>query len=267
MPDVWADVSALDQAAQERLAGVLETRGSDLKQQQMRQAFLASIDFPQDARVIDIGCGTGVLTRRLAGEPHVASVVGVDLAPSLLDRARELCADVSGLTFDQADAGNLPFAEGSFDVAVLDSTLSHVPHAADAVAEAVRVLRPQGLLAVFDGNYSTTTVALGDHDPLQACVDAMMTSSVTDRWLMRRLPAMVRGMDVEILLYDSHAYVETDAAEYLLTVVDRGADVLESAGLISAALCAALKEEARDRTAAGRFFGQITYTSLIARKP
>jgi ubiquinone/menaquinone biosynthesis C-methylase UbiE len=265
MPDVWADVSRLDQAAQERLAGVLETRGADEKQQQMRRDFLALIDFPPVARVIDIGCGTGVLTRRLAREAQVTSVVGVDLAESLLVHARELCADVPELTFEQADASDLPFDDGSFDVAVLDSTLSHVPHAERAVAEAIRVLRRPGILAVFDGNYSTTTVALGDHDPLQACVDAMMTSSVTDRWLMRRLPALMRDLDVEVVHYGSHAYVETDAAEYLLTIVDRGADILETSGLIGSKLCASLKEEARQRTAEGRFFGQITYVSLIAR--
>jgi ubiquinone/menaquinone biosynthesis C-methylase UbiE len=50
-----------------------------------------------------------------------------------------------------------------------------------ALAEVFRVLRPDGWLAAFDGDYATTTVALGDHDPLQVCVDAMMASSVNDR--------------------------------------------------------------------------------------
>jgi SAM-dependent methyltransferase len=76
---------------------------------------------------------------------------------------------------------SLPFADETFDVAVFDSTLSHVSEPDRALAEVFRVLRPDGWLAAFDGDYATTTVALGDHDPLQVCVDAMMASSVNDR--------------------------------------------------------------------------------------
>ena len=55
-----------------------------------------------------------------------------------------------------------------------------------------------GALAVFDGDYATTTVALGDHDPLQACADAAMAALVHDRYLVRRLGTLVRaaGWDV-----------------------------------------------------------------------
>jgi 2-polyprenyl-3-methyl-5-hydroxy-6-metoxy-1,4-benzoquinol methylase len=92
MGDVWAVFSELDGVTQERLAGVLETRGADAQQQAMRHAFLGEIDFPHDARVLEVGCGTGVLTRQLAGLPDVSAVVGVDLSPFLLARARKLAA-------------------------------------------------------------------------------------------------------------------------------------------------------------------------------
>ncbi|GAA0919097.1 methyltransferase domain-containing protein [Pseudonocardia zijingensis] len=265
MPDVWSMVSRLDAATQERLADVLETRGADAQQQRMRDAFLADVGFPAGARVLDVGCGTGVLTRRLARRPGVASVVGVDVAPSLLERARSLCSALPGVVFEDGDATALPFDDASFDVLVLDSTLSHVPDAERAVAEAARVLRPNGVLAVFDGDYATTTVALGEHDPLQTCVEAMVNGSVTDRWLMRRLPAIVRGCGFDVTRYASHGYVETDEAEYLLTVIDRGADALGSAGVAGPELVAALKVEAQRRVDAGAFFGQIVYTSLVAR--
>jgi ubiquinone/menaquinone biosynthesis C-methylase UbiE len=75
----------------------------------------------------------------------------------------------------------------SFDAVVFDSTLSHIPDPEQALEEAFRVLRAGGCLAAFDGDYATTTVALGDHDPVQACVDAMMAHSVTDRRVMRPL--------------------------------------------------------------------------------
>jgi SAM-dependent methyltransferase len=266
MTDVWANVAELEGEMRERLAGVLETRGADPQQQEMRRAFLADVEFPSSARVVDIGCGTGVLTRALAGRAEVESVVGVDLAPSLLERARGLAGEIANLRFEQADARSLPFADESVDVAVFDSTLSHVPEPERALAEALRVLRPDGVLAVFDGDYATTTVALSDHDPLQACVDTMMAGSVNDRRVMRRLPALAREGGFEVTRTRSHGFVETDQGGYMLTVVDRGADMLRAAGQIGDELAAALKAEARRRADAGQFFGHIAYVSLVARK-
>jgi SAM-dependent methyltransferase len=266
LPDVWATVAELDATTQRRLADVLETRGADPKQQEMRRTFLAEVEFPAAAQVLEVGCGTGVLTRMLAGRAEVESVVGVDLAPSLLDKARELAADLPNVRFEEADARSLPFADETFDVAVFDSTLSHVPEPERALAEVFRVLRPDGRLAAFDGDYATTTVALGDHDPLQVCADAMMAGSVNDRRVMRRLPTLVRDCGFRVGRTRSHGFVETGDGGYMLTVIDRGADMLHLSGRIGEDLAAALKAEARRRVSAGEFFGHIAYVSLIARK-
>jgi ubiquinone/menaquinone biosynthesis C-methylase UbiE len=267
MPDVWATVADLDPAVQDRLAGVLETRGADAQQQAMRRAFLGAVEFGTDARALEVGCGTGVLTRMLARWPGVAAVKGVDVAASLLDRARALAAEFDNVTFEKADARSLPFEDECFDVVVFDSTLTHVPEPDRALCEALRVLRPGGRLAVFDGDYSTTSVALGDDDPLQACVDAMMAASVNDRWLARRLPALVRHAGFELAGFSSHGFAETMDAGYMLTVVDRGADILHGEGRIGVELRDALKAEARRRLAAGRFFGHVAYASCQAMKP
>jgi SAM-dependent methyltransferase len=193
--------------------------------------------------------------------------VGVDVAATLLERARDLARDLPNVSFREADGRTLPFEDGPFDAVVFDSTLCHVPGPETALAEALRVLRPLGRLAAFDGDYATTTVALGDHDPLQACVEATMASSVYDRWLVRRLPALVRGQGFEIERFRSHGFVETTERGYMLTVVDRGADILHALGRIGAETAAALRAEARRRVEAGEFFGHVAYGSVIARKP
>ncbi len=264
--DVWSTVATLDATAQERLASVLETRGADPRQQAMRQAFLADVAFPPQARVLDVGCGTGVLTRVLARWPGVGTVVGVDPAPFLLDTARELAADLPNVTFEEADGRALPFVAATFDTVIFDSTLSHVPGPELALAEAYRVLRNDGWLAVFDGDYATTTVALGDHDPLQVCVDVMMANSVTDRWVVRRLPSLVTGCGFTVAGFRGHGYVEAGEGSYMLTIIDRGVDLLRTFGQIGEETALALKAEARRRVEAGTFFGHIAYGSLVARK-
>jgi ubiquinone/menaquinone biosynthesis C-methylase UbiE len=267
MSDVWTAVKDLDAATQERLADVLEKRGADSQQQAMRRAFLQELPFPHEARVLDVGCGTGVLTRALARWPGVASVIGVDPAPALLEKARAAAADISNVSFREADGRSLPFEDAMFDIVTTDSMLSHVSGAERAIEEAFRVLRPNGCLAVFDGDYATTTVALGDHDPLQVCVDAMMANSVTDRRIMRRLTNVVAGCGFRIDSFRSFGFAEIGNDGYMLTIVDRGADILSSQNLIGKETAAALKQEARRRLQAGRFFGHIAYAGLIARKP
>jgi ubiquinone/menaquinone biosynthesis C-methylase UbiE len=266
MTDVWAMVGELDAPTQERLADVLEMRGADPRQQAMREAFLADIRFPERSAVLEVGCGTGVLTRALGRMVQDGAVVGVDLAASLLAKAGELAADVANVRFQEADARSLPFADETFDIVVFDSTLSHVPAPEQAVAEARRVLRAGGVMAAFDGDYATTTVALEDHDPLQVCVDAMMANSVNDRRVMRRLPRLARACGFTIEQTGSHGFVESGDGAYMLTIIDRGADMLCSSGRIGAGLAAALKDEARRRVGAGEFFGHIAYISLVARK-
>ena len=267
MSDVWSNVAGLDDSTQERLADVLETRAADPQQQAMRRAFLAEVPIPRNAQVLEVGCGTGALARLLAALPGVARVTGVDPAPSLLRHAENLSAGIDTLSFQQADGRSLPFDSDSFTIVVFDSTLCHVPEPHRALGEAFRVLRSEGLVAIFDGDYATATVAIEDHDPVQTCVDMMMAHSVHDRRLVRRLPLLVRAAGFEQLSMRSHGYVESDDPGYMLTIIDRGADMLTAAGTIGAATAEALKAEARRRVAEGLFFGHVAYGSLIARKP
>jgi hypothetical protein len=102
---------------------------------------------------------------------------------------------------------------------------------------------------VFDGDYASTTLACGDHDPIQTCVDAAVATLVHDRWLARRLPSLVKDAGFEILRFDGHAYVQTVEPSYLLTLVDRGTDALANSGSIGRQLAEALKADAESMPA------------------
>jgi hypothetical protein len=109
-------------------------------------------------------------------------------------------------------------------------------------------------------------VALGVSDPLQDCVEAVM-ATVNDPWLTRRLPALLRSAGFALLGSRGHGYVQTAQPDYILSLVERGADTLVARGRTSADLCAALKAEARRRAAAGVFYGFFGFASFVARKP
>lgn len=97
-------------------------------------------------RVLDVGCGTGVVA--VTAARLGASVTGLDLTPALLERAREN-SQIAGVEIDwqEGDVENLPFEDGAFDVVL--SQFGHIfaPRPEVAVAQMLRVLKPGGKIA------------------------------------------------------------------------------------------------------------------------
>lgn len=102
---------------------------------------------PVPDRILDVACGPGATTAWLAGRHPGADLVGVDLSEGGLARARER---VPAARFLPMDAGALDFPDGSFDLVVCVEAACHFPSRARFLAEARRVLRPGGHLAVAD---------------------------------------------------------------------------------------------------------------------
>lgn len=266
MPDVYAHITDADAAMQESLAGVLELRAADRQQREMLESYTGELGLAAGARVLEIGCGTGAVSRFLAALENVGEVVGVDPCGLFIERARELASD-DRLSFAVGDGTALGFDGGEFDAVVCHTTLCHVPDCEEVLAEAHRVLRAGGKLAVFDGDYATTTVAIRSDDPLQACAEGAIAALVHDPWLVRRLAALIRDAGFQDCRLRGFAYTQTEDADYMLTLIERGADALLADDKLSAADAEKLKNEARARVGAGTFFGHIAYASAIARRP
>ena len=108
---------------------------------------VAAFVLPSGAeRALDVGCGAGALALALA--PLVRQVVGIDRVPELLALARERAPE--NATFLEADATQLPSADGEFDLAGTLRTLHHVPRPELVVVELVRVTRVGGRVLVID---------------------------------------------------------------------------------------------------------------------
>lgn len=262
--DPYARAADLDDATVAALAERIDIRAADPRQRRLWREAVARLPRVPGARVLEVGCGTGVVTELLAALPGVAEVIGVDPCPGFVDRARRRAPT---LRFEVADGRALPLPDGSVDGVVFATTLCHVPDPGRALAEARRVLRPGGHLLVYDGDYATTTVALGPGDPVQNCVDAAIAALVHDPWLVRRLTPLVRDAGFAPGPLHSHGHVEVDSPAYLLSMVDVGVDALRRAGTLSDEAAVALRREARARRDTGRFFGHIAYASLVARSP
>jgi ubiquinone/menaquinone biosynthesis C-methylase UbiE len=100
--------------------------------------------------VADIGCGDGYLTLETAR--WARTVVGIDRSDEVLGRAKALAARrrVTNVQWKKGDLARLPLRDASVDVALLSQALHHATVPEEAIAEAVRVLRPGGRLLVLD---------------------------------------------------------------------------------------------------------------------
>jgi SAM-dependent methyltransferase len=123
---------------------------------------------PHDAWV-DVACGTGIVSLVLA--PRVASVVGLDLTPAMLARARTAAAGIANVRFVEGKAEALPFPDGHFAGAVTRFSLHHLPRPERMVAEMARVVRPGGWVALADHLTSGHGVAALWHQAIERLRD------------------------------------------------------------------------------------------------
>ncbi|MGI9327148.1 MAG: methyltransferase domain-containing protein [Pseudomonadales bacterium] len=98
-------------------------------------------------RVLEVGCGSGALARRIAElTNHENPIFGTDLSPYLLAEAQRIAANESldqVITFEQANAEELPYADQSFDVSI-SSTVMEEGNANKMISELARVTKPGG---------------------------------------------------------------------------------------------------------------------------
>lgn len=110
------------------------------------EALLALL--PRDVVLADLGCGTGDLAARIA--PYVGRVLAVDRSPAMLKAARRRVARLSNVELHRADLESLPFPDATCDAALLVLALSYAPEPERVLAEAARVVRPDGTLVLVD---------------------------------------------------------------------------------------------------------------------
>jgi ubiquinone/menaquinone biosynthesis C-methylase UbiE len=122
-----------------------------MRERTFRSRLVAQVAAGEPSAVLEIGCGTGSLTLRLADALPAASIAGLDPDPDVLARAR--AKDASGrIDWRDGNATRLPMPDGLFDRVVASLVLHHLTTAEKnaALLEAHRVLRPGGRLHIAD---------------------------------------------------------------------------------------------------------------------
>lgn len=140
-------------------------------------------------RTIELGCGPAALARRLV-ERFAGSTVAA-LEVDRVQHAKNLASPARGIEFIEAGAQSIPFAEASFDLAIMLKSLHHVPVALmpRAISEAARVLKPGGLFyvsePVYGGAFNALIRLFNDEGTVRAAAQATLDHALADSAVWR----------------------------------------------------------------------------------
>lgn len=257
--DAWRNTAELSEAKAREQAARLEHRGTAQDEAAARDEYLQLLGIAPGERVLDIGCGSGVVTRAIAARlaPH-GRVVGVDSSGALLAVAREYADRTecgARIELHQADCRALPFANESFDVSIAVTVLAHVPGAERALAEMVRVTRRGGRVGVFDLDGDGLLIGHPDRHLTRRIVAAHCDHRAVNGHLIREVPAIFEELGLERVQAKGFMPLERNAGSFYADLARRAGEGAVETGAITQAERAKWLTQLEDTISAGRFLG------------
>lgn len=175
------------------------------------EKFFDRYSLPSQARIADIGCGSGEITVRLAARYPGAELVGVDILDSSVAYASRRHAELAPrVRFEQGDAFELGFADDQFDLVVCRHMTQAIPEPERVLAELQRICKPGGWLHVLSEDYGMIHLPAGKLDPDRLWHEAVIPythGTGTDARIGRRTWALMNQLGVQALHVD---YVTVD---------------------------------------------------------
>ncbi len=266
MNDPFQDVDAYGEEFLQIVTVALENRAAEEQIIPIIEAYLDDLDWIDGGAHLEIGAGTGAISRRMASRVQKGEVIGIDPSTGLVEKAKELSADIENVNFEIGNGGSLRFADSSIDNIVMHTILSHVPDPTELLAEANRVLKPGGRIVVCDADFEKSSLGSFDGDPVKACSEYFIRNFVTQPYLISeiRTLASAAGFNVERFRIDSRAIIESDGG---LAWIKLATGQMVQKGQIAASLAESLAEEYVRRKDAGTLYGFQPFGTLVAIKP
>ena len=244
----------------------LEERGRHPVFARMIGAYLGQVPTDVPLRVLDLGCGTGVVARAFEGSLHPDSVlVGADVSQRLLDAAGALSPG-SRILWRKVTAGGLPFGDSDFDVITMHTLLSHVEEPEALLREAHRVLNPGGSLIVFDADHASTTYGLPEYDRMLETDRRLAEAIATHPDICRQLPRLLKSAGFQLERHCSEILSECGRGDFWLSSVRGFARLIPALGLLPEEEGQAWVADMLASHEDGTFFAAGSYYTFFASK-
>lgn len=269
--DVYGNTETLDEPVLDVVATRLEARGKHPTFQQMLYEYLDCMKIDDLHAVLDLGCGTGFAAREIAKRPNFSgNIIGVDISAALINQASKL-ADDEGLSsridFRVGDSRNLEDSDESFDAVIAHTLISHLPDPQVLINEMIRLAKPGGFVAIFDGDYASLTFSNPDAEKGKAVDELIISSIVTQSRILRQLPLFLKSSGLKIEKAFSYVVTDVGKAEFWASSVESMRKLLPAANAMSAEEADTWANDRNQESENGTFFASCNYYAYIARKP
>ncbi|MGD9893099.1 MAG: methyltransferase domain-containing protein [Dehalococcoidia bacterium] len=235
--------------------------------QTLKKAAIERCQIRPGMSVLDVGCGTGLETVRLARLVAPSGhVTGVDLSDDLLAEARRRASGL-GLPIDyrQGNAEQLPLPDHAFDIARAERLLLYLDDPAKAVAELVRVTKPNGIVYVIEPDFETVTINLDDRSVVRKVLHFDCDNDTKDGWIGRQLPRMFRAAGLIDVVVETGVVI-FDSQEFSSYFLEIGRAALQNT-VITATEHQYWQSGIEDLLSRDELFCTITYFMVLGRVP
>ena len=269
--DVYNATDNLDETVLDVVVTRLEARGRHPVFAQMLTDYLDAMDIDTADRVLDIGCGSGIAARAIARRDGFSGeVLGIDLSAYLIGVAQDLASD-EGLSdriaFKAGDMHSLDIADESFDAVVAHTLFSHVDDPAAVLNEARRVVKPGGMIGIFDGDYASLTFEQDDPEKGQKDDQKLISAIVTNPRIMRQLPRLAKRAGLEVVASFPYVMAEMGRADYWVAGLESFRTLLARSGAMTEAEANAFVDAQLAASDQGTFFGASNYFGYVLKRP
>jgi protein-L-isoaspartate O-methyltransferase len=207
----------------------------DITRQRMRT--LGALQLEAGERVLDVGCGTGLLVDDMAKLVGAGGrVIGVDTSKDMLMLAERRCADLPQVIFKHATAEILPEEDESFDAVACVQVLLYLPDVPTALSEMHRVLKPGGRIAIVETDWRGTVLNSFDESLTRRMLAAGDAAKPSPNLPVRLRPLM-KAQGFSAVSVDAFPIVNTSCTpgDFSTTMLEQFAHYAQEQGSVSTA--------------------------------
>ena len=268
-PDPYRDIDA--RADPEKLIQSLELRGRTPAQARLRRRFLSFVGLRAGDRVLDVGCGTGVVLRDVAARVgRSGHVVGIDPSRRAIALARGLGRahrSPARVTLRVGDGLALPFGASRFDAVLAVTVALHVADPDALVHEMVRVVKPGGRVGLQDQDFGTLAVTHPDRDLTDHILRGVVSRMYEEPYSGRRLPALLQDAGLDHVRLRTDVYQDMSLEPYSKGFLERRAELGVLFGLVDAPTAQRWLDGFTALVAAGRFVMTLNFYGAAGVRP
>lgn len=268
--DVWARTADIDESALTVMAARLENRAKHPFFRGVIADYIGDLELERIESALEIGCGTGVVSRTLAATPGFhGTITATDLSPYLIEAAQRHATTegVDGrIAFEVSSAADLHAKSGSYDLIIAHTLFSHAADPVAILAECAHVLRAHGRLLIFDRDFASSALSLDNEIAAKIDIADIARAFAAQPFIMRQLPKLLAEAGFGIDSHRSYVIADVGHAEFFAENLSTWRRLLPVSGVIGKDDADLLTDGLEAASAAGTLFWANNFYTFIARK-